>query len=241
MLESLRTTEGGVSVIAHRGGSGEWRENTLEAFAGARSGGADGIELDVRLARDGSLVVHHDASLDAGELIATLSRWELPAWVPDLSAVIAASDGMIVDVEIKLDPPEPGARLDAGSIRAIGTALAESLGRNDGSILVSSFWPDALIAFSEAASGIATGLLVHPADDALAAVSIASNLGCSALLPYYLAADRPLVDVCHRSGLQVGVWTVNADDDVRFVVSAGVDAVITDEVAVALGAVGRLR
>src|SRR5580693_7940579 len=98
MLQSLRTTEGGVSVIAHRGGSGEWRENTLEAFAGARAGGADGIELDVRLARDGGLVVHHDALLDSGELIATLSRWELPAWVPDLSAVMAESDGMIVDV-----------------------------------------------------------------------------------------------------------------------------------------------
>jgi glycerophosphoryl diester phosphodiesterase len=241
MLESLRTTEGGVSVIAHRGGSGEWRENTLEAFAGARAGGADGIELDVRLARDGSLVVHHDASLDSGALIATLSRWELPGWVPDLSAVMAASQGMIVDVEIKLDPPEPGARLDPGSSRAIGTALAESLGRNDGSILVSSFWPDALIAFCEAASGFATGLLVHPADNARTAVSTASNLGCSALLPFYLVADRQLVDLCHGTGLQVGVWTVNALDDVRSVVSAGVDAVITDQVAAALGAVGRLR
>jgi glycerophosphoryl diester phosphodiesterase len=255
MLQTLRTTEGGVSVIAHRGGSGEWRENTLEAFAGAHSNGADGIELDVRLTKDGTLVVHHDASLErrgpaggqgaglaggpAEERIESVARWELPAWVPDLSSALAVSDGMLVDVEIKLDPAEDGSRLDAGKSRAVGTALAESLGRNDGRIIVSSFWPDALIAFGEAAPAFATGLLVHPADDARRSVATASNLGCSALLPFYLAADRHLVDRCHEAGLQVGVWTVNSPDDVRSVVEAGADAVITDEVAVALGAIGR--
>lgn len=49
--------------IAHRGGSGLWPENTLEAFARAIEAGADGIELDVHLSRDGVLVVHHDESL----------------------------------------------------------------------------------------------------------------------------------------------------------------------------------
>ncbi len=49
--------------IAHRGGSGLWPENTLEAFACAIEAGADGIELDVHLSRDGVLVVHHDESL----------------------------------------------------------------------------------------------------------------------------------------------------------------------------------
>ncbi len=241
MRQGLRTTEGGVSVIAHRGGSGEWRENTLEAFAGARSNGADGVELDIRLARDGTLVVHHDDSLETGDQIAELSRRELPDWVPDLTAALAVCEGMLVDVEIKLDPPEQGERLDPGKIRAIGTALAESLGRSDGSIVVSSFFTDALIAFSEVAAGFATGLLVHPAHDAARAVSVASNLGCSALHPFHLAVNQPLVDRCHEAGLQVGTWTVSSPDDVRSVVTAGVDAVITDEVATTLGAVGRSR
>ncbi len=237
----LRTAEGGVSVIAHRGGHGEWRENTLEAFAGARSKGADGIELDVRLTSDGALVVHHDAALETGGLIADLSRWELPDWVPDLASAVAACVGMLLDVEIKLDPPELGKRLDAGKSRAIGTALAESLGRAGGSIVVSSFWPDALTAFSEAAAGFATGLLVRPSDDPEKALTTASNLGCAALHPFYPSVDRSLVDRCHESGLQVGTWTVNSAEDVRSVVAAGADAVITDEVAVALAAVGRER
>lgn len=49
--------------IAHRGGTGLWPENTLEAFTHAIEMGADGIELDVHLSRDGVLVVHHDESL----------------------------------------------------------------------------------------------------------------------------------------------------------------------------------
>lgn len=49
-----------VRVIAHRGGAGYWPENTLQAFAGAKSKGADAVELDVRTTRDGVQVVHHN-------------------------------------------------------------------------------------------------------------------------------------------------------------------------------------
>jgi glycerophosphoryl diester phosphodiesterase len=49
--------------VAHRGGSGLWPENTMEAFERAIEAGADGIELDVHLSKDGILVVHHDEDL----------------------------------------------------------------------------------------------------------------------------------------------------------------------------------
>lgn len=49
--------------IAHRGGAGLWPENTMAAFRRAMEAGADGIELDVHLTKDGKLVVHHDESL----------------------------------------------------------------------------------------------------------------------------------------------------------------------------------
>lgn len=50
-------------VIGHRGASGRLPENTLLAFRGAFEDGADGLELDVRLSRDGVPVVVHDATL----------------------------------------------------------------------------------------------------------------------------------------------------------------------------------
>ena len=56
----MKTTE----IFAHRGASGYESENTLEAFALAVEQGADGIELDVQLTKDGELVVIHDETID---------------------------------------------------------------------------------------------------------------------------------------------------------------------------------
>src|SRR5437868_11883669 len=51
-------------VFAHRGGSALAPENTIAAFDNGRRLGADGLELDVHLSRDGSVMVHHDRTLD---------------------------------------------------------------------------------------------------------------------------------------------------------------------------------
>ena len=51
-------------IFAHRGASGYAPENTLEAFRLAMEQGADGIELDVHLTKDGEVVVIHDETLD---------------------------------------------------------------------------------------------------------------------------------------------------------------------------------
>lgn len=50
-------------IFAHRGASAYAPENTLEAFALAAKMGADGVELDVRLSRDGELMVIHDEEI----------------------------------------------------------------------------------------------------------------------------------------------------------------------------------
>lgn len=52
-------------LIAHRGGAGLWPENTMAAFRHALRMDVDGIELDLHLTRDGTLVVHHDERLKA--------------------------------------------------------------------------------------------------------------------------------------------------------------------------------
>lgn len=238
----LRTTQGGVSVLAHRGGRGPWRENTLAAFSGARALGADGVELDARLTADGAVVVHHDAALSdgdtAGALIGDLSFVELPSWVPDLASAIAECAGLVVDVEIKLDPPTDGRRVDAGICRSLVSGVAEVLARPSRAF-VSSFWPDALVAFGEADSRVPIGLLVHPATDPTEAVATARNLGCSGFHPHFTAVTPELVASCHEAGLEVGTWTVNSPSDAKRMVEAGVDSVISDDVTAALRAVGR--
>ncbi len=53
-----------LQIYAHRGSSGTHPENTLPAFAEAVRVGADGIELDVHLSKDGYLIVMHDEEVD---------------------------------------------------------------------------------------------------------------------------------------------------------------------------------
>ncbi|CAN5574683.1 glycerophosphodiester phosphodiesterase [soil metagenome] len=69
--------------IAHRGGTGLWPENTLEAFECAIHLGVDGIELDVHLSRDGQLVVHHDESLNTA-----IARGPDDAWLEEPTPLI---------------------------------------------------------------------------------------------------------------------------------------------------------
>ncbi len=99
-----------VAVLAHRGSPDPANgvgENTIEAFARARRLGADGVELDARLAADGAVVVCHDPVLGGiGPVGETLSA-DLPDEVPLLSAALTACRGMTVNIEIKNLPGEP--------------------------------------------------------------------------------------------------------------------------------------
>ena len=66
-------------VIAHRGASTDFAENTLDAFFGAVDQGADGVELDVRRTADDRLAIHHDDTLADGRVIVETPFEALPA------------------------------------------------------------------------------------------------------------------------------------------------------------------
>ncbi len=109
-------------MLAHRGGIGPWRENTLEAMAGARAAGADGVELDVHRCRDGTLAVHHDPAVEGRELH-TMTRSDLPAWMPTLAAALEACRDLTVNIEVKNRPSDPGCTTLPGELVDTLTAV----------------------------------------------------------------------------------------------------------------------
>lgn len=226
------------AVQAHRGspdpGSGI-RENTLDAFARARALGADGVELDVRLTADGGLAVHHDPVIDGVGPIHDLSTTQLPAHVPLLAEALDACTGMVVNIEIKNHPHEPG--FDPADRAAEDViALVEGMERT-AAVVVSSFWSGALSAVRSTGSDVATGLLVIPSFDPSSSIAAAVDLGCAAVhLPVGLA-DPQTVTAAHAAGLAVAVWTVADETTLARVLAADVDTVITDDVAAARRAV----
>src|SRR5271155_5271136 len=138
------------AVFAHRGCTEGFTENTIDAFAEARRLGADGVELDVRLTADGALAIHHDAEIPGVGVIAELGVADLPAHVPLLADVLAVCEGMVVNVEIKNAPQEPGWDAEE-AVAALTAAAIEEAGWTS-RVLVSSFQMTTLRAVQAADS-----------------------------------------------------------------------------------------
>lgn len=227
-------SSGRVFLWAHRGDSFHAPENTMAAFRAAERAGADGIELDVHLSREGVPVVLHDATLDrttdgrgpvARRTVRELRRLDAGGWfapsfagerVPTLEEVFAwAKDRLRLNVEIKT--------------AAAADAVCRLLRRYPGvRILVSSFDHRALEKLREEAPLLPLGFL---SDGHLwrRAAERAARCGAESFHPRHDAVTGPLVAACHRRRMAVHAWTV--DDPVRFrrLKRRGVDGVMTND------------
>ena len=223
-------------IIAHRGASAAFPENSLEAFRGARGLGATWVELDVRRTADGRLAVHHDAHLGDGRAIVALTAAELPSAVPSLAEALDACAPLGVNVEIKNSPNDvdfdPSAALVAPVVADIRAASV--------AVLVSSFHPPTLDRVREVDPSIETAQLTFDLSDPVRTIERAVAAGHVAVHPFDVTVTPDLVALAHDAGLQVNVWTV--DDPARMVALAemGVDGIVTNVPDVAAKALGRV-
>lgn len=218
-------------IYGHRGASAAAPENTLEAFALARSQGADGVELDVRRSADGELVLHHDPDLADGRIIGATIAADLPASVPTLAAALDTCEGMIVNVELKNIPGES----DFDDTCSLADAVVELLhDRGDDTVLVSCFHLATIDRVKALDPGLRTGLLTLVEPTAADSVGLAAARGHEAIHPYFLFVDDALVESAHAAGLEINAWTVNDPDAIRLLADRGVDGIVTDVPDVAL-------
>lgn len=222
-------------VIAHRGVSATFPENTIEAFRGAAEHGADWVELDVRRTADHSLVVHHDALLYDGRAIVELAAADLPPSVPTLARALDACAGMGVNIEIKNNEPDPDADVEEFVAEATVALLAQRGGGDE--VLISSFNPATLVRVREQAPHLATALLVvEPAPDV---VDVLLGAGHQALHPFDWFVDEDLVTRCHAAGVKVNVWTVDDTNRMTELLALGIDGLCTNVPAVARALIPR--
>ena len=219
-------------MFAHRGGSALAPENTIAAFDNGIRLGADGLELDVHLSRDAVVVVHHDPTLDRTTSltgpISTRTARELGAvGVPTLSDVLSGFRDARVIVEMKVNAVE----LARGTIRAVCDAGAEDR------VCLGSFGLRVLRAARALEPAVATSAAREEVRWAL--YRSWCGLGPSRRVAYggyqvpewsgrTQVVSRRFVDLAHRAGLQVQVWTVDREADARRLLALGVDALITD-------------
>ena len=222
-------------VIAHRGASGTCPENTLAAFRRAEALGADMIELDVQLSRDGEVVVLHDLTLDRTtdgsgparvRTLAELRALDAGGWwgeafrgerIPTLAEVLAA---VRLGVNVELKP------CGDDGLEARALAVVEAAGALD-RVVFSSFDARALERL-RACSVRATLAVLWEEAPIPEAVRRAERVAARALHLRKETATPPALAAAAVAGLLVRVWTVNASADFDRLAAAGVDGVFTD-------------
>lgn len=234
-----------VEIWAHRGARTDAPENTIEAFAKAIADGADGVELDVQLSRDGHPVVIHDETLqrtsDGTGLVKDHTLAELKALdasggragfagvqIPQLGEVLelVAGSNLKLNIELKNSEIE---YLGLEQIVLDAVAAAQLTDR----VVLSSFSQPSVARLVKL-TGIEVGLLFEINQLLLAPWQTAVALGARALHPPRRRTTAHLVKRSHAAGLNVRVWTANEPQRITRLIGLGVEGIFTDVPAFAV-------
>jgi glycerophosphoryl diester phosphodiesterase len=230
-------------VIGHKGAAGLAPANSLAAFRVARDVGADGVELDVRRTADGTLAVHHDATLPDGRRLLNLGRAQLPDAITTLPAVLDACEGLaLVNVEIKNWPLDGDFDESLEIADDVVAALVARPPEERDRYVVSCFHLATIDRVRELAPDLVTGWLVGLVgpDDGSQVIAEAVDHGHQALHPHHALVTPGLVERAHAEEMAVNTWTCNDPDRIRWLAGdAGVDGIVTDVPDVALRVLDR--
>ncbi|MBA2481885.1 MAG: glycerophosphodiester phosphodiesterase [Planctomycetes bacterium] len=222
-------------VIAHRGDSTHYPENTLAAFASAIALGADEIECDVRVTRDGVPVIHHDATLrrvlGVDALVSDLSCAEVLALVPTrsrdggaevrvptLEQMLDAVGGIPLQIELK----EPSAV--AATVAALRARADASL---YGRVILTSFHRDLILAARALDDRLSVGWLMTDDHDVDPAACDAA--GIASVMPHWRRLTSDVVSAAQRAGLSVRAWGVKDLACAQSAIAAGADGCTYDD------------
>jgi glycerophosphoryl diester phosphodiesterase len=251
-LSRLRRSPGAAPlVLGHRGARHAAPENTHAAFELARTEGAHGVELDVRLVKTGEIIVLHDPTLArvtqgtdrrnveqlplADARRADVGRGER---VPLLSEVLdwAEQHDQLVNVEVKSD-----VRRRRDLVRGVIALLSQHPYATRG-VWLSSFDPRFVWSLARALPLVPSAFLFHtksPVARAAALVGAATfkRLGACAVHPEHVLVTEARMQAWRSKSELVGTWTVNDEARARELASLGVDLLITDRPGAILKAI----
>ncbi|MCK4381145.1 MAG: glycerophosphodiester phosphodiesterase [Candidatus Lokiarchaeota archaeon] len=229
-------------IVGHTGASSIAPENSLKSFQKAIELNADFIEFDLRLSKDGEIVIIHDENtLDTtghNGLVNKMTLRELKQLdnegekIPTLIELIKIAKGKIkLQPEIKV----PGITQDLVSILRKNILIESSI--------VSCFEIVELLKIKEIEPTLKIGYLIPRVLTNKRMVkryiqrAIKNEL--YAIHPYYQVVDREFIELAHDNGLKVNVWTVNEESMMRKLIDLGVDGIMTDDLALLNQVLGR--
>jgi len=233
---------GGVILIinyGHRGASGYYPENTMIAFEKAVELGANGIETDVQMTKDGVLVLIHDESVERttnglgyvkdysyNELkklnsSSYMKNYSGKTYIPtvDEFLLFAKTHDLYINFEFK-NSIFPYNKMENKLIDAI---LRSGI---DDKVILSSFNHYSLVRCKEICPHIKTGILYMEALYRPEAYCV--SVKADALHPYYLSVDNNVITSAQKVGIKVNPFTINDEKTMKNFISIGVDGIITN-------------
>lgn len=216
-------------ACAHRGDSSKFRENTVAAITSAILAGAELVEIDVRITRDGEVIVIHDSTLErlwglADEIsnrdwseISQLGNKECR--IPLLSDVLKLFVGTSAKLMIDMELADPAA--GAYQVVANGPLAQDQItwcGHIDGMKIIRSLSSTALIWMPWDKMSLPT------AEDI-------SELRPDFINLHYSFVDQVKVAAIHNLGCQVSVWTIQDEATMRWAAAIGVDSITSDHLS----------
>lgn len=229
-------------LLAHRGFSGEYPENSPIAFeAAVQKTACDGFESDVHITKDGKLVIFHDATLERtsngtgylkdytyDELMQLdIGSWKAPEfagqhiWTFDQLLDFCHDTHMLLNMELK----NYEVFYEGLEQMVIDAVCAHKM---QDEVFVSSFNHISMQNFKNLNGDIKTGLLYDKPFldiDKYIERSNADNMHPRYMLLQY---QPELVDLYHSRGMNVNTWTVNEVSDMRDMMERGVDSIISN-------------
>ena len=233
------------SVIAHRGASIYAPENTLAAMDLAIEQGADAVEIDVRMSKDGIPFLFHDytvnrtTQLNTGQSIENLTFEEIQqldagSWfhadyvgekIPSLVQVLELIYGR-TELYLEIKGTTPG----------IESRIIELLIEYDMASFttIMSFNREQLRKVKSMDSNIQTMLLIPVFVGSISGVIDLPYVDTFGLRFDMIKTNPDYIERIHKADKRVYVWTLNRADDIKYAVSVDVDGIITDDPLLAI-------
>jgi glycerophosphoryl diester phosphodiesterase len=225
-------------IFGHRGAAGTFPENTMISFQEVERVGAEGIELDVQLTKDGEIVVIHDETLDrttTGEgLVKDLTLQEIaeldasykfPDYgvckVPSLNEVFswAKTNLLIMNVELK-NSIIPYKGLEEKVINLIRQYHFEDR------VIISSFNHNSLTKCHKLAPEIEIGVLYNTRRSK--PWVYAKKMGATAIHPNHRVIANTSIYLTQQNSIAVRPYTVNRERDMKKLFDVKCSGIITD-------------
>ena len=241
----------GPRILGHRGTRGEYQENCAEAMELTLARGVRGFETDIRMTKDGHLVIMHDARVervsDGKGIVEEMTLAELKKLrlnnssdaVPTLEEMLRplkGRDDIFIELEMKSANLTKNGRLDEYLAKTYETAKRML---RPGTYAFTSFDADYLKRMRELRPDARTGLINGTLTEEM--IAKAKALGCSQIAPVLKGATRELMDRAHAEGLKVTLWMVQNRADWEKAKELGADCTTSDYPILLKEAVGGRR